>query len=431
MIGFQDLLKNVQTHISEEYAAALTGSKDERQIKAYIEKYVLDQQSVVEGMEQDELVNKLYNEMAEYSILTPYLGSPNLEEINIYGWDDIALTYTDGRIVKLPERFGSPQHAVDIVKRLLHNSGMIIDNATPIAQGHLPNNSRIAAMKKPVVDGDRGISASIRLLHSQKVDRNMIITSQSATRKMMDFLSLCLNYGASTLVAGSTSSGKTTLLNSLLTDIPDNKRIFTIESGSRELSLVRRKNGIITNNVVHTLSRPSENPEHNITQENLVVYSLRYDPDIIIIGEIRDLEAYNAVEASLTGHTVASTVHASGCKEVHTRIALLSQKKFPIAYETSMMQAAQAFPIIVFALKLANNQRKVMQICECEITDDGRRVYHSLFRYHILKNQIKNGKTIIEERFEQPEIMSDSLKNRLIQYGAPPQLLDKFIVKGA
>ena len=40
-------------------------------------------------------------------------------------------------------------------------------------------------------------------------------------------------------LAGATSSGKTTLLNALLSTIPNNKRIFTIESGSRELSLVR------------------------------------------------------------------------------------------------------------------------------------------------------------------------------------------------
>lgn len=90
-----------------------------------------------------------YCEMAEYSVLTPFLGSPDLEEINVNGWDDIALTYLDGSIVKLKDHFHSPQHAVDIIKRLLHHSGMIIDNATPTAQGHLPGNTRITALKDP------------------------------------------------------------------------------------------------------------------------------------------------------------------------------------------------------------------------------------------------------------------------------------------
>ena len=72
--------------------------------------------------------------MAEYSILTKHLADPDLEEININGWDDVALTHLDGRIEKAEEHFFSPQHAIDVVKKLLHHSGMIIDNAAPKKQ---------------------------------------------------------------------------------------------------------------------------------------------------------------------------------------------------------------------------------------------------------------------------------------------------------
>ena len=65
----------------------------------------------------------------------------------------------------------------------------------------------------------------------------------TATDEMLDFLAECLRYGISICVAGATSSGKTTLAGWLLTTIPDNKRIFTIENGSRELALVREKDG--------------------------------------------------------------------------------------------------------------------------------------------------------------------------------------------
>lgn len=140
---------------------------------------------------------------------------------------DVAITYTDGSIKKVDEHFYSPQHAVDIVKRLLHHSGMIIDNATPMSQGHLPGNTRITALKAPLVDSDRGISVSIRLLHPSKVTREQIINSGSATDKMIAFLCMCLRYGVSFVVAGATSSGKTTLLNALLSTVPNNKRIFT------------------------------------------------------------------------------------------------------------------------------------------------------------------------------------------------------------
>ena len=428
-VPFISLLQMVQEYISQNYAAALSDKKKFGQLRSYIDKYLNDIGYTVEGYTDEELSKRLYSEMAEYSILTPYLGKESVEEININGWDDISITYSSGKMYKLSERFFSPQHAVDIVKRLLHHSGMIIDNATPMAQGHLPGNTRVTALKEPVVDADRGISVSIRLLHPSKVNRSQIISNETGTQKMIDFLCMCLRYGVSFVIAGATSSGKTTLLNALLTSVPNNKRIFTIESGSRELSLVNVKKGRVVNNVVHTLSRPSDNPSYNISQEDLVVASLRFNPDIVVVGEMRDTEAYSAVEASLTGHTVVSTVHAFAAQSAHTRLALLCQKRFPINFQTSLTQAGQAFPIVVYAHKLEDNSRKIMDISECVILPNGEREYHCLFRYKITKNTVVNGKYQIEGFFEQPEIMSESLKSKLMQFGVPEDMLSKFLVK--
>lgn len=426
-IEFVPLLNLVQQYISGRYSAALTEEDKQNQLRSYIEKYLRDTEYTVEKLSMAQLTDKLYSEMAEYSVLTPFLGKDNIEEINVNAWNDIAVTYTNGKIVKLKEHFFSPAHAVDIVKRLLHHSGMIIDNASPMSQGHLPNNTRITALKAPIVDEEAGISVSIRLLHPSKVNKEQIIKSENATQKMIDFLCMCMRYGVSTVVAGATSSGKTTLLNALLSTIPDNKRVFTIESGSRELSLVRKKGKKIVNNVVHTLSRPSDNEAFDITQEDLVVASLRFNPDIVCVGEMRDVECYSAVEASLTGHTVVSTVHAFAADSAHMRIALLCQKRFPIDFKTSLMQAGQAFPIVVYTHKLENNERKIMDISECEILPNGDRKYHTLFRYHISKNERINGKFVVEGYFEQPEFISANLQRKLLQFGVPQNELAEFL----
>lgn len=426
-IEFVPLLNLVQQYISGRYSAALTEEDKQNQLRSYIEKYLRDTEYTVEKLSMAQLTDKLYSEMAEYSVLTPFLGKDNIEEINVNAWNDIAVTYTNGKIVKLKEHFFSPAHAVDIVKRLLHHSGMIIDNASPMSQGHLPNNTRITALKAPIVDEEAGISVSIRLLHPSKVNKEQIVKSGNATQKMIDFLCMCMRYGVSTVVAGATSSGKTTLLNALLSTIPDNKRVFTIESGSRELSLVRKKGKKIVNNVVHTLSRPSDNEAFDITQEDLVVASLRFNPDIVCVGEMRDVECYSAVEASLTGHTVVSTVHAFAADSAHMRIALLCQKRFPIDFKTSLMQAGQAFPIVVYTHKLENNERKIMDISECEILPNGDRKYHTLFRYHISKNERINGKFVVEGYFEQPEFISANLQRKLLQFGVPQNELAEFL----
>ena len=92
---------------------------------------------------------------------------------------------------------------------------------------------------------------------------------------MLDFLSECIRYGISVCVAGATSSGKTTVAGWLLTTIPDRKRIFTIENGSRELDLIREESGKVLNSVVHTLTRDSENDRQRIDQ--IAFWILRFD----------------------------------------------------------------------------------------------------------------------------------------------------------
>lgn len=430
-IELYTLLKLAQEHIANNYASALVDDSKHTELKAYIAKYLYDTEYTVQGYSNSQLVDRLFTEMAEYSILTKYLADSDIEELNINGWDDIAITHLNGRIEKAKEHFFSPQHAVDVVKKLLQHSGMIIDNATPIAQGHLPNNTRITALKEPIVDAERGIAASIRMLHPARVDRANLLRTESITDEMLSFLEMCLRYGVSFVVAGRTSSGKTTLLNSLLGSIPDNKRIYTIESGARELSLIKRdSNGNVINNVVHTLSRPSDNPNHDIAQEDLVMAALRFDPDVICVGEMRDAEAHSAVEASSTDHTVVTTVHGGGGKYAHQRIAFLSQRRFPIDMKISLQQAALAFPVVVFAHKLEDNTRKVMDVSECIVHDDGELEYRTLYRYRIFGNTYENGVFHIDGEFVRENTLSKNLCGKLQRGGVPQELLKQFTERG-
>jgi pilus assembly protein CpaF len=230
------------------------------------------------------------------------------------------------------------------------------------------------------------------------------------------------------VVAGRTSSGKTTLLNSLLGSIPDDKRIYTIESGARELSLIRRdEQGRVINNVVHTLSRPSDNSAYDITQEDLVMAALRFDPDVICVGEMRDREAHSAIEASSTDHTVVTTVHGGGGKYAHQRIAFLSQRRFPIDMRISMQQAALAFPIVVFAHKLEDNSRKVMDITECVVHESGKLEYRTLYRYRIRDNVYIDGQFYIDGMFVKENYPSKNLVEKLMRGGVPQEMLQKYL----
>ena len=192
---FNSVLKEVQEYISGKYSSLITDGGDEdakSQIKRYITKYVQDQRIAVKGYSADGLVDALYTEMAEFGLLTKYIFGTGIEEININSWRDIEVLYSNGQMVKLDEHFDSPGHAINVIRRMLHVSGMVLDNASPAVLGHLSKNIRIAVLKTPLVDEDVGVTASIRIVNPQNMQKDDFVRGGTATGDMLDFLSACL-----------------------------------------------------------------------------------------------------------------------------------------------------------------------------------------------------------------------------------------------
>ncbi|WP_235838848.1 type II/IV secretion system ATPase subunit [Desulfosporosinus metallidurans] len=429
---FGTVLHEVQEYISSKYSTLIIdGGKDEvkTQVKRYISKYLMDYRIAVNGMTDQQLVDALYTEMAEFSFLTKYIFGTGIEEIDINAWNDIEIQYSNGSTVKLDEHFDSPEHAINVIRRMLHVSGMVLDNASPAILGHLSKNIRIAVLKSPLVDEDVGVCASIRIVNPQHLTKDDFVNGGTATGEMLDFLSECLRYGISVCVAGATSSGKTTVAGWLLTTIPDNKRIFTIENGSRELALVREKDGKVVSSVIHTLTRSSDNEKQNIDQDMLLDMALRFNPEIICVGEMRSAEAYTAQESARTGHTVLTTIHSNSCEATWRRMATLCKRKYDISDDTLMSLVTEAFPIVVFTKQLENKQRKMMEIMECEILSDGTRDYRTLFRFHITENRMEGDKFIISGQYHPVQGISQSLQKRFLENGMPQEVLNN-ILKG-
>lgn len=424
---FSLVLKDVQEHISSNYSQLITNDDlqdAKEQMKRYIGKYVMDERIAVKGMDGGELIDALYTEMAEYGFLTKYIFGKGIEEIDVNSWQDIEVQYSDGRNVKLEEHFDSPEHAINVVRRMLHVSGMVLDNASPAILGHLSKNIRIAALKTPLVDEDVGIAASIRIVNPQSMKKEDFVRSGTATDTMLDFLSQLIRYGISVCVAGATSSGKTTVLGWLLTTIPNNKRIYTIENGSRELDLTRYEDGKVVNSVIHTLTRDSENEKQKVDQITLLDMALRFNPDIAVVGEMRGAEANAAQEAARTGIAVLTTIHANSCEATYRRMVSLCKRAVDMSDETLYGYVTEAYPIIVFCKQLENKERRMMEIMECEILPDGSRNYRTLFQYIITENCMEeNGAFTIIGHHEQKESISESLSKRLLENGMPIEMI--------
>ena len=389
--------------------------------------YLQENRIAVDGMTASELVDALYTEMAEYGFLTKYIFADGIEEIDINSWRDIEIQYSDGHTAKLEEHFDSPEHAANVIRRMLQNSGKVLDNASPIITSRLAKNIRISVIKTPVLDEDAGVAASIRIVNPRNLSKADFVQSGTATEEMLDFLSACLRYGVSICVAGATSSGKTTVAGWLLSTIPDRKRIFTIEDGSRELQLIRERDGMVTNSVVHTQTRDSENERQRIDQIALLDIALRFNPDIICVGEMRGPEANAAQEAARVGIAVLTTIHSNSSEGTYRRMVSLCKRAVDTPDDTLMGYVTEAYPIVVYCRQLENKQRRITNISECEILPDGSRRLHKLYEYHITDNHLEDNRFIIEGEHRKCEEISESLRRRFIENGMPLGELAQFV----
>lgn len=115
------------------------------------------------------------------------------------------------------------------------------------------------------------------------------------------------------LIAGPTGSGKTTALASLLKEVPDDRKIYTIEDPVEKL---------IPNASQINVSADADDAEdlsekYTLYQKNI----LRQDPDDIMIGEVRDLSvAETALHVATTGHMALATIHTNGALPIIMRL---------------------------------------------------------------------------------------------------------------
>jgi len=431
---YDQILEDVQRYCTRNHSDKLSseGNQEEARklLREFISQYVLSRSYRVEGLSAEELCDTLYEDMAGISFLKKWIYREGVEEVNVNAYDDIEVIMSGGRSMKIPDRFQSPQQAIDVTRRLLSSCGMVIDDTMPSVIGFLDKNIRISVDKTPIVDADVGINASIRIVNQQTVTKEKLIASGSATEEMLDFLTCCIRYGVSVCIAGSTGSGKTTVMSWLLSMVPDNRRLITIEEGSREFDLIKRdKNGHAVNSVVHLLTRPHENPSLDIDQDLLLERVLRKHPDVIGVGEMRSAkEALSVAESSRTGHTVVTTIHSNSSESTYRRMMTLAKRKYNMADDILMQIMVEAYPIVVFTKQLEDGSRKIMQIIEGEDYQDGKLLYHPLYQYDVTDNQTdENGKVTVIGRHRRLGDLSEMLRKRMLDNGIPATKIRPFL----
>ncbi|HPQ81231.1 MAG TPA: type II secretion system ATPase GspE [bacterium] len=195
-----------------------------------------------------------------------------------------------------------------------------------IAEKRMPQDGRIRIkiagkdidIRVSTIPTAHGESVVMRLLDASKV--LLDLDTLGFSRKNLDtFKKLLEHHNGIILVTGPTGSGKTTTLYSALSRLNTNEvKIITVEDPV-EYQL-------------HGVNQMQVNPKIDLTFASGLRAFLRQDPDIIMVGEIRDHEtAEIAIQASLTGHLVLSTPHTNDAPSSITRLIDMGVEPFLVA----------------------------------------------------------------------------------------------------
>ena len=285
-----------------------------------------------------------------------YLDDPSVTEVMINGPGKIYIE-RKGKLQKVDEVFPNVKSLYAALRNTAQYVGKHVDEERPLLEGRLPDGSRVAAVLPPA--GNGGPYVAIRRFFGEKLTMQRLLELDSITPDAAEMIRVLVECKQNVVIAGGTSSGKTSLLNSVSELIPEDERVVVIED-SKELALLR-------DHVVTLEGRPADaKGRGEVTIRQLFRITLRMRPDRIVIGELRGGEALDLVQAMTSGHGgCLTTLHATYPRDVLTRLetmAMMADIEMPLP--AMRAQIASAVDIVIQATRYRDGTRKVTHISE-------------------------------------------------------------------
>jgi pilus assembly protein CpaF len=308
------------------------------------------------GAGEPKFLNEIYDYAASNGAMDEFFEDPQISEVMVNGPSQIFIE-RHGKMLLTDAKYDSEIQLRLAINHIINPFGRYVNYKHPMVDAHLKDGSRLNAVIPPVAQ--QGSCLSIRRFLKDKLSVQDLIDKGALTQAMADFVAVCVAARMNIIVAGNTSSGKTTFLNILARNIPDHERIVTIED-SVELQMMQ------THKVSLEARPPDYNGEGQVTIRDLVKNSLRMRPDRIIVGEIRGGEALDMLQAMNTGHDGSmTTIHSNSPRDTLSRIETMTlMAGFELPVLAIRKQVAAALNLIVYLTRFPDGTRKVTQITE-------------------------------------------------------------------
>lgn len=315
--------------------------------------------------------------LPDLGLINPLIEDPEVTEIMINDLRNIAIEKR-GQIVVTPVRYKSIEDLNRLVRILLEPTGKTISAEHPLAMTTLPDGSRVHIAAPPVTE--YGPCITIRRFPKRYSVENFI-QNQTMDQRIAYFLNACVLGKQNILISGGTGTGKTTLLNGLISLIPPHERVITIEDTAEIPSILP--------NQVKMMTKPAGIIGEAITARDLVTNALRMRPDRIIIGECRGPEAMDMIQSMNTGHQGSmTTIHANTPRDALFRLeTLMMSSGIEMPLSAIRRQIASAIQLIVQIRRFRSGARKVVSIQEVTGTEQDTLLLQEVFSFELANAQ--------------------------------------------
>lgn len=267
--------------------------------------------------------------------LAPYMARPDITDIYVNRSAELWIESIGAQV----QRIDAPALTQVVLSRLARQVAAIssqgVSREHPLLAASLPDGSRIQIVLPPATRGEIALAIRKHVVHDLSLDGyeeqgafaardadvgtnspqspSELVARRGSTK---DLLRNAVRTRRNVIVAGGTSTGKTTFLNALLREVPANERLVLIED-TPELQMTHA-------NSIGLLAARSAIGEAAIDAEDLLIASLRMRPDRIILGELRGREAMTFLRAVNTGHPGSmTTIHADSPERAIDQLAML------------------------------------------------------------------------------------------------------------
>jgi pilus assembly protein CpaF len=285
--------------------------------------------------------------------LLALLHDPDIREIVVNNDIEVWVERTSG-LSRLDD-IGAGEAAA-LVERLLAPLGRRVDLSSPVVDARLRDGSRLCAAIPPV--SPHGLNLAIR-----RFAHGAHTLASFTDARTADLVESALHRRLNIVVAGGTSTGKTTLLGALAELLPSSERIIVLED-TNELRIRHP-------HTVYLETRPaSVEGVAAIELCDLVRHALRLRPDRLVVGEVRGGEAFDMLQAMNTGHSGSlATCHANSAVDTLHRIesmVLRAIANWPLTAVRSYV--ASAIDIVVYVERTPEGTRRIADIVRVDET---------------------------------------------------------------